>query len=161
MTERQPVAPAPEPAPGGAPRGSAPLSADEEVSTLKRVVNTVGVDNLSLVLALILIVTIVIYLQPLFLSWQNLMNSLSQSIVIVGLLALGETVVIVAGMLDISGLHRPVASVTAATAIVYGSVFLPGDFETPSPSPRARCPARSSWPPRDGAGVVNGLIVTS
>jgi ribose transport system permease protein/L-arabinose transport system permease protein len=163
MSETQPVAPAPEQAPGGAPRGSARLSADEDVSTLKRVVNTVGVDNLSLVLALILIVAIVIYLQPLFLSWQNLMNSLSQSIVIVGLLALGETVVIVAGMLDISvGSIASVASVTAATAIVYGSVFMPGDFEIPIPFVQGSMLGALIVGIATGMalGVVNGLIVT-
>ena len=163
MSERQPAVPAPEPAPGGAPRSRAPLSADEDVSTLKRVVNTVGVDNLSLVLALILIVAVVIYLQPLFLSWQNLMNSLSQSIVIVGLLALGETVVIVAGMLDISvGSIASVASVTAATAIVYGSVFMPGDFEIPIPFVQGSMPGALIVGIATGMvlGVVNGLIVT-
>ncbi len=46
------------------------------------------------------------------------MNSLAQSIVIVGLLAIGETVVIIAGGLDISvGSIASVASVTSAMAV--------------------------------------------
>jgi len=75
---------------GGSGAGpSAPLQGDENVSTARRVINTIGVDNLSLIGALILIIVIIVFMQPLFLSWQNLMNSLSQSIVIVGLLAIG------------------------------------------------------------------------
>ena len=123
----------------------------------------VGVDNLSLVLALILIVAIIVWLQPLFLSWQNLMNSLSQSIVIVGLLAIGETVVIVAGMLDISvGSIASVASVTAATAIVYGSVFLPGDFQVPIPFVQGSMVGALLVGIVTGVvlGIINGLIVT-
>ena len=97
--------------------GDAPSTSGEEVSTARKVINTIGVDNLSLLLALILIVAVVVWLQPLFLSWQNLMNSLSQSIVIVGLMAIGQTVVIVAGMLDISvGSMASVASVSSRQA---------------------------------------------
>jgi ribose transport system permease protein/L-arabinose transport system permease protein len=52
-------------------------------------------------------------------SWQNLMNSLAQAIVIVGLLAIGQTVVIVAGALDISvGSIASIGSVTAASFLV-------------------------------------------
>jgi ribose transport system permease protein/L-arabinose transport system permease protein len=92
------------------------------------VINTIGVDNLSLLFALAIVVGFVIWQsprnaagEPLFLTWQNLMNSLAQSVVIVGLLAVGETVVIVAGALDISvGSIASVASVTAAIAMVSG-----------------------------------------
>jgi ribose/xylose/arabinose/galactoside ABC-type transport system permease subunit len=88
---------------------------------VRRLINVVGVDNLSLIFALVVMVAVIIWLQPLFLSWQNLLNSLSQSIVIVGLLAVGQTVVIVGGMLDISvGSIASVASVTAAMAVVFG-----------------------------------------
>ena len=50
-----------------------------------------------------------------FWSWQNLMNSLAQSVVIVGLLAVGETVVIVGGALDIS-----VGSIASVASVVLG-----------------------------------------
>ena len=97
-------------------------------SIWRRTIGFIGVNNLSLVIALIIVIGIVIWQSPrgvggapLFLTWQNLMNSLAQSIVIVGLLAIGETVVIVAGGLDISvGSIASVASVTAAIAIVSG-----------------------------------------
>ncbi|MER3417719.1 MAG: sugar ABC transporter permease [Chloroflexota bacterium] len=88
---------------------------------LRRLVNAIGVDNISLVLALGVIVVVVVSQQPLFLSWQNLMNSLAQSIVIVGLMAIGETVVIIGGGLDISvGSVASVASVISAIAVTSG-----------------------------------------
>ena len=148
---------------GGGSGPSAPMSADENVSTARRIINTIGVDNLSLILALFGIVAVIVWAQPLFLSWQNLMNSLSQSIVIVGLLAVGETVVIVAGMLDISvGSMASVASVTAATAIVTGNLNLPGDFQIPLPFVQGSMQAGILIGILTGValGVINGLIVT-
>ena len=54
-----------------------------------------------------------------FFSWQNLMNSLAQAIVIVGLLAIGETVVIITAALDISvGSIASIGSVVAASMLV-------------------------------------------
>jgi ribose/xylose/arabinose/galactoside ABC-type transport system permease subunit len=151
------------PAPGGGSGPNVPLAADENVSTARRIINTIGVDNLSLILALIGIVAVVVWLQPLFLSWQNLMNSLSQSIVIVGLLAVGQTVVIVAGMLDISvGSIASVASVTAATAIVTGHISLPGDFQIPVPFVQGSMQLGIVIGILTGValGAINGLIVT-
>jgi ribose/xylose/arabinose/galactoside ABC-type transport system permease subunit len=139
------------------------MAADENVSTARRIINTIGVDNLSLIGALILIVAVIVLLQPLFLSWQNLMNSLSQSIVIVGLLAIGETVVIVAGMLDISvGSIASVASVTAASAIVMGGVVVPGGYEIPLPFVEGsmQLGILVGILTGVGLGVINGLIVT-
>ena len=165
MSETQSKAPA---ANGGGtgdgPSGSAPPAGEESVSTLRRVINTVGVDNLSLILALIGLVLVIFWLQPLFLGWQNLMNSLSQSIVIVGLLAIGETVVIVGGMLDISvGSIASVASVTAATAIILGSISLPfGDIEIPIPFAQGSMQAGILVGIATGVtlGIINGLVVT-
>jgi ribose transport system permease protein/L-arabinose transport system permease protein len=164
MTETQSGVPATDDGTAAAaPSGGAPLPGDENVGTVRRIINTVGVDNLSLLLALLAIVAVVVWLQPLFLSWQNLMNSLSQSIVIVGLLAIGETVVIVAGMLDISvGSIASVASVTAASAIVLGGVTLPGGFELPLPFVQGSMQAGILVGILTGVGlgIINGLVVT-
>ncbi|MEA2027141.1 MAG: ABC transporter permease [Chloroflexota bacterium] len=162
MSEMQTSAPA---ANGGGtgPGPSAPLSGDENVGSLRRIINIVGVDNLSLVLALIGLVAVFVWLQPLFLSWQNLMNSLSQSIVIVGLLAIGETVVIVAGMLDISiGSIASVASVTAASAIAMGAITIPGDIQITIPFVHGSMQAGILVGILTGVtlGVINGLVVT-
>jgi ribose transport system permease protein/L-arabinose transport system permease protein len=54
-----------------------------------------------------------------FFTWQNLMNSLAQAIVIVGLITIGEAVVIIAGALDISvGSIASIGSVVAASVLV-------------------------------------------
>jgi ribose transport system permease protein/L-arabinose transport system permease protein len=125
---------APAPSPAQAPAPAAAVETSPGPSTMRRVLGVVGVDNLSLILALVLVIAIMIWQsprnaagEPLFLSWQNLMNSLAQSIVIVGLLAIGETVVIVAGALDISvGAIAAVGSVTAAMAVGGLIAFIPG-----------------------------------
>ncbi len=162
MSETQTSAPAANG--GGTGRGpSAPLTGDANVGSLRRIINTVGVDNLSLIAALIGIIIVIVLMQPLFLSWQNLMNSLSQSIVIVGLLAIGETVVIVAGMLDISvGSIASVASVTAASAIAMGAITIPGDIQITIPFVQGSMQAGILVGILTGVilGVINGLIVT-
>jgi ribose/xylose/arabinose/galactoside ABC-type transport system permease subunit len=160
----------PQPATAGASAGGSgngsptpSVSPDGHESAVRRVINAVGVDNLSLVLALIGIIAVIVWLQPLFLSWQNLMNSLSQSIVIVGLLAIGETVVIVAGMLDISvGSIASVASVTAASAIAMGSITIPGDVQIPLPFVQGSMQAGILVGILTGValGIINGLVVT-
>jgi ribose transport system permease protein/L-arabinose transport system permease protein len=142
-----------------APAAAAPDAA-RPASLVRRLIRTVGVDNLSLVIALALVIALIVWRQPLFLTWQNLMNSLAQSIVIVGLLAIGETVVIIAGGLDISvGSIASVASVIAATELVYG---LFGTFGLPQ-----FIPGGSMWIGLVAGvvcgailGIGNGLVVT-
>jgi hypothetical protein len=94
---------------------------------LRRLVALIGADNLSLMFALVVLILLITVVSGWFglsggnkfFSWQNLMNSLAQAIVIVGLLAIGETVVIVAGALDISvGSIASVGSVVAASVLV-------------------------------------------
>ena len=164
MTETLPPATAGASAGNGGNRSpSAPPSQEAHESTLRRLINAVGVDNVSLVVALILVVVVIVWLQPLFLSWQNLMNSLSQSIVIVGLMAIGETVVIVAGMLDISvGSIASVASVTTASAIAMGAITIPGDVQIQIPFVQGSMQAGIVVGILTGVGlgVINGLIVT-
>jgi ribose transport system permease protein/L-arabinose transport system permease protein len=94
---------------------------------VRRIINRIGADNLSLLLALFILVFLITVASPWFgltggdrfFSWQNLMNSLAQAIVIVGLLAIGETVVIIAGGLDISvGSVASIGSVVSASVLV-------------------------------------------
>ena len=94
---------------------------------LRDVRGFIGADNLSLIFALAVLVFLVTVVSgwagmpggEKFFTWQNLMNSLAQSIVIVGLIAIGETVVIVAGALDISvGSIASIGSVVAASVLV-------------------------------------------
>ena len=107
-------------------------------TAFRRNINRIGADNLSLILALVILVLLITVVSgwfgynggDKFFSWQNLMNSVAQAIVIVGLLAIGETVVIIAGGLDISvGSVASIGSVVAASVLVgvgtFGSTFLP------------------------------------
>lgn len=108
---------------------------------LRTIIGAIGADNLSLLFALTVLVLLIRVGSTwfgfdggdMFFTWQNLMNSLAQAIVIVGLLAIGETVVIIAGALDISvGSIASIGSVVAASVLVgtgtVGSVgFIPTD----------------------------------
>jgi ABC-type xylose transport system permease subunit len=96
-------------------------------TAFRRVINLIGVDNLSLLFALLVLVFLVSVVSgwfgfnsgDKFFTWQNLMNSLAQAIVIVGLLAVGESVVIIAGALDISvGSIASIGSVVSASVLV-------------------------------------------
>jgi ribose transport system permease protein/L-arabinose transport system permease protein len=132
----------------------------------RRIANAIGSDNLSLLIALAILVFLITVVSgwfgmdggDKFFTWQNLMNSLAQAIVIVGLLAIGETVVIVAGALDISvGSVASIgsvvsASVLAGTGAVGGLMFFPTDnvfFAVVAGILAGMV-----------AGVINGLIVT-
>lgn len=120
---------------------------------VRRLINVVGLDNVSLIIALTALVAVIIWQQPLFLTWQNLMNSLAQSIVIVGLMAIGQTVVIVGGGLDISvGSTASVASVTAAMVVVFGVVGLPPGV--------MQFGLLAGILTGLGLGLINGLVVT-
>ncbi len=96
-------------------------------SAVRRIINAVGVDNLTLILVIVVLLFLIMFVSgwfgysggDKFLSWQNLMNSVAQAIVIVGLLAVGETVVIIGGGLDISvGSIASIGSVVAASFLV-------------------------------------------
>ncbi len=143
-----------------------PIAPARPGGALRRLIAWIGADNLSLIFALVVLVLLVTVVSrwfgleggTKFFSWQNLMNSLAQAIVIVGLLAIGETVVIVAGALDISvGSIASVGSVTAASVLVgvgIGSTlgFLPTGSVVIAVLAGILAGAL--------CGVVNGLIVT-
>jgi ribose/xylose/arabinose/galactoside ABC-type transport system permease subunit len=128
----------------------------------RRIIAAVGVDNLSLIGALVLLIVLIGNASPLlgisggtfFWSWQNLMNSLAQSIVIVGLLAIGETVVIVGGALDISiGSIASVASVFSAIVVTQGVFLALGQGSL-------HIAILAGMAAGVFCGVINGLIVT-
>jgi ribose transport system permease protein/L-arabinose transport system permease protein len=93
-----------------------------------------------------------------FFSWQNLMNSLAQAIVIVGLLAIGETVVIIAGALDIAvGSTASIGSVVAASALV--GVGTVGAFGV-LPTGNVPIAVAAGIAAGGVAGAINGFVVT-
>jgi len=133
---------------------------------LRRLVNRIGADNLSLLIALAVLIFLITVVSgwagmtggDKFFTWQNLMNSLAQSIVIVGLLSIGETVVIVAGALDISvGSVASIGSVVSASVLVFGVTV--GSFTLLSPGSVVSAVIMGIIAGMI-AGIINGLIVT-
>ena len=107
------------------PQNQPKISTKREGS-FQRILGFIGADNLSLIFALFILVFLVTVASKWFgldggdkfFSWQNLMNSLAQAVVIVGLLSVGETIVIIAGALDISvGSIASIGSVVAASVL--------------------------------------------
>jgi ribose/xylose/arabinose/galactoside ABC-type transport system permease subunit len=134
--------------------------------TLRRVIGSIGADNLSLLFALIVLIFLVTVVSGWFgleggnkfFSWQNLMNSLAQAIVIVGLLAIGETVVIIAGALDISiGSIASIGSVVSASVLV--GVGTAGAIGFPTGS--VLIAVIAGIVAGMIAGVINGVIITT
>jgi len=138
----------------------------EKKGFLNRVINFIGTDNLTLFLAWIVLVFLISVVSTWFglsggskfFTWQNLMNSLAQAVVIVGLLAVGETVVIVAGGLDISvGSVASCGSVVAASVLVgIGTVGSLHIF----PTGNTLVAILAGMLPGMIAGLLNGLVVT-
>jgi ribose transport system permease protein/L-arabinose transport system permease protein len=94
-----------------------------------------------------------------FFTWQNLINSLAQAVVIVGLLAVGETVVIVAGGLDISvGSVASIGSVVSASVLMGAGIFGSLAF---IPTSNVIVAILAGIIAGMIAGSINGLIVTT
>ena len=138
-----------------------PVAEQRRTGVLRRLVSLLGVDNLSLIVALAALGCLIAFVSPLmgirggenFLSWQNLMNSLAQSVVIVGLLAVGETVVIVGSALDISvGSIASLASVVSAIVVTQGVMGMFGGS--------VLLGFLAGMAAGLFAGVINGVIVT-
>lgn len=134
---------------------------------LRRIVDFIGADNLSLMFALVALILLITVVSgwfgmsggDKFFSWQNMMNSLAQAIVVVGLLAIGETVVIIAGALDISiGSIASMGSVVAASVLVgVGAVGSLGIL----PTGNVLIAVLAGILAGVLAGVINGFVVTT
>lgn len=83
-------------------------------SALRRVLDFVGVQNVSLLIALGLLVAVIGSRDPVFFETANL-RTIGTAVAVSGLLAVAQTVVIILGALDISvGSQAGLASVTSA-----------------------------------------------
>ncbi len=89
----------------------------EAVPAFKRVVRAIGVQNISLLIAIALVVAIIGLQNPLFFTVANL-KVIGTAIAIVGLLAVVQTVVIILGALDIS-----VGSIAGLTSVTSAMIF--------------------------------------
>ncbi|MBA3777899.1 MAG: ABC transporter permease [Chloroflexi bacterium] len=89
----------------------------QAADAIRRLVGFVGAENLSLLFALAIVVVLIAAQNSRFFLPANLLN-IGGNVSVVGLLALGETVVILAGALDISvGSIAGIASVVGALAV--------------------------------------------
>jgi ribose transport system permease protein/L-arabinose transport system permease protein len=98
----------------------------ESPSVLQRIVDAVGLQNLSLLFALALLICLFGYMRfEIFFNPRNLIN-IFNAVAILGLVAMAQTIVIIAGGIDISvGSNVAMASVFAALAMVsVDSAFL-------------------------------------
>ncbi len=148
------------------PSGTDLVTSARRGDTLRQIIGAIGADNLSLMFALVVLIFLVVVASgwiglqggDKFVSWQNLMNSLAQAVVIVGLLAVGETVVIVAGGLDISvGSVASIGSVVSASVLVgIGTVGGLGIF----PTNNVAISVFAGILAGGVAGLINGLIIT-
>lgn len=132
----------------------------------RQIINKIGADNLSLLLALVVLILLITVVSGWFgleggeriFSWQNLMNSVAQAIVIVGLLAIGETVVIVGGGLDIAvGSIASIGSVVSASALVGAGIVGSLTF---IPTGSVVLAVSAGIVAGMLAGLINGFIVT-
>lgn len=96
-------------------------------------------------LVIIVVMAVLSLISPHFLTVNNMLNLLDQSVV-VGLLALGQTLVILIGGIDLS-----VGSLVGVTGIVLGLSL----HQLPMPIAFAVCIGAGAF-----AGLVNGVIIT-
>jgi ribose transport system permease protein len=89
----------------------------ETVPAFKRFVAAVGVQNISLIIAIAIVVAVIGIQNPLFFTLPNL-RVIGTAIAIVGLLAVVQTIVIILGALDIS-----VGSIAGLTSVTSAMIF--------------------------------------
>jgi len=126
-----------------------PAAEDAPVSTgrsvFRKVFAVVGVQNVSLLAALILLVTVIGSQDSNFFRAQNLL-SIGSAVTIFGLLAVVQTVVILLGALDIS-----VGSMTGLTSVVSAMVF--------TSTSQASIGMLAALGAGLACGLVNGLVI--
>jgi ribose transport system permease protein/L-arabinose transport system permease protein len=128
------------------PAGKA-AAASSRRTVLQRAADRIGVHNISLIVALIVLCAIFGYLRgDVFFSSRNILN-IGLAVTILGVLAMSQTVVIVAGGLDVS-VGSTVGFATVATAMVAQS------------SGSATLAVLAGLVVGAACGLVNGIIIT-
>jgi len=122
-------------------------AAPSRQGTLQRLADRIGIQNLSLIFALIVLCVIFGYLRgDVFFSSRNILN-IGLAVTILGVLAMSQTVVIVSGGLDIS-VGSTVGFATVATAMVAQATDSAAAAVLAGLLVGAAC------------GLVNGIIIT-
>ncbi len=95
-------------------------TAENQTNILKKIVSFIGSDKLVLIIAIILICILFTFLNPNFMSVQNMINILVASS-LVGMVAIGHTYLIIAGQNDLSpGSLAAFSGVITAMLLSYG-----------------------------------------
>lgn len=95
---------------------------------LTAIARFIGAENLSLMIALVLLIALIASQTPFFFAPRNIMN-IGMNLSVVGLLGVGMTIVIVSGALDISvGSIAGVASVVSAMFVTFVGTVVGGVF---------------------------------
>ena len=98
-----------------APRGDAPSGRPEAESPARKWTQSLSLGRYTGVVVALLVVAIYLTItEPVFLTWDNLMNIVKSNSVIF-VLAIGATFVVISGGIDLS-----TASATTATAMIFG-----------------------------------------
>jgi ribose transport system permease protein len=98
-----------------APRGDAPAKRPEAEQSARRWTQNLSLGRYTGVVVALLVVAIYLTItEPVFLTWDNLMNIVKSNSVIF-VLAIGATFVVISGGIDLSA-----ASATTATAMIFG-----------------------------------------
>ncbi len=122
-------------------------AAPSRQGTLQRLADRIGIQNLSLIFALIVLCAIFGYLRgDVFFSSRNILN-IGLAVTILGVLAMSQTVVIVSGGLDIS-VGSTVGFATVATAMVAQA------------TDSATAAVLAGLLVGAACGLVNGIIIT-
>jgi ribose transport system permease protein len=96
---------------------AAPAASKTEISPFKRVIRKIGVQNISLALAIIVLVTLIGTQNSSFFLVSNL-KTIGTAVAISGLLAIVQTVVIILGGIDIS-----IGSTAGLASVASGMIF--------------------------------------
>ncbi len=123
-----------------------PIVAERDVRPRRSLLNLLATQiELRMSLVIIVVMAVLSLISPYFMTVNNMLNLLSQSVVI-GLLALGQTLVILIGGIDLS-----VGSLVGVTGIILGLSL----HHTSMPVAFVICLAAGAF-----AGLLNGLIIT-
>lgn len=119
--------------------------APQRASAARRLLDVVGVQNVSLIAALVLLIAVIGSQDPNFFRVQNLL-SIGSAVTVFGLLAVVQTLVILLGALDIS-----VGSMTGVTSVVSAMVF--------TATSEASIGILAALAAGVACGLVNGLVI--
>jgi ribose/xylose/arabinose/galactoside ABC-type transport system permease subunit len=93
------------------------LASEASPSPARRLARTVNIQQWGIILVLITLIVIMGIISPVFLSARNIRN-IMQQVSVIGILAMGSTVVMISGGIDLS-----IGSIVSVAAVVMGTMI--------------------------------------